>query len=191
VEIALTNRGQQGESAVDGQDRLVSEVQSAQPEVLLLLEGTNDVNKGTPLSTIVAALRADVNRAFRYGAKVVFLSTLPPEVPGRFRAANPDGVIALNDMIRDAAAREGAIFVDAYSALAPQQQLLIGDDGLHPTVQGYRVLADTFVAAIEANLELVSAPASLFNRPLAGSRPAGSSFVPPGPTWRGLRPGAK
>jgi lysophospholipase L1-like esterase len=62
---------------------------------------------------------------------------------------------AANVQIRALAASEGVVLVDANAAMAPQGAALIGGDGLHPTEQGYQVLAQTFFDAIKARLEVL------------------------------------
>ena len=46
--------------------------------------------------------------------------------------------------------------MDIFAALAPQGELLLGQDGLHPTAAGYQVMAETFLAAISANFKQTS-----------------------------------
>jgi lysophospholipase L1-like esterase len=162
ADIVVVNSGVQGETAVKGADRLVDEVRRNSPDVLLLMEGSNDVNERTSPFDISQAIRADIIHGFQYGAKLVLVSTLLPEVPGRLRAGNPAGIPDANDAIRDAAAREGATLVDAFSVFDPKKELLIGDDGLHPTVAGYKLLAETFAAAIAANFDASGSPAPQF-----------------------------
>lgn len=177
--LVVWNDGDQGKQATKDEDRFVSSLNARQPDVVLLLEGTNDVNSGTvPPATLAQSLRADVSRARRMGVGTVFLATLPPEVPGRPRALNPDGIEDANVEIRDAAAREGAILVDLYGAMYPQRELLIGDDGLHATPAGYKFIASTFLAAIRASLQ-ASAPAA------AGAPPRTFGVVRPA---SGVRP---
>lgn len=174
--IVIDNEGLQGESAAAGESRLVSAMAANPPDVLLLLEGTNDVNAGTPADEIVQHLRADAARAQKFGVKLLLVGTLPPEVDGRFRAANPDGIEPVNDLIRTLLPQYGATVVDLYAAIAPQAALLIGDDGLHPTAQGYQLIASQFLTAIEAGFEAPPAAAaaqrrsaSIAARPLDGA----------------------
>lgn len=154
--IAVVNAGLRGESIVNSEDRLVAEVSRVAPDVLLILHGTNDVNAGTSPSAIGQSMRANIRRALQRGVKLVLVATLLPQVEGRFRAFNPGGVLAANDAIRDAALREGAILVDVFAAINPLKEKLIGDDGLHPTAEGNRVITETFAAAIRANFEAPS-----------------------------------
>jgi lysophospholipase L1-like esterase len=63
-------------------------------------------------------------------------------------------ILALNDRIRTTAAGEGAVLVDLYQALGTDVPRFIGLDGLHPTEAGYQRIAETFFAAVQANLEV-------------------------------------
>jgi lysophospholipase L1-like esterase len=183
ADIIVWNEGAQGLSATKDEDRFVESLNARRPDAVLLLEGSNDVNSGTiPPSAIAQSLRANVSRAKRMGVATVFLATLPPEVSGRPRALNPDGIFDANYEIKDAAQREGAILVDLYEAMYPQRELLIGDDGLHATSAGYKFMASTFLAAIRANLQVTgggtSAPSSFGpSRPLRGGSPFSPSRV--------------
>lgn len=171
AEVVVFNRGIGGETVRGGEDRLVQEINSLKPDALLLLEGHVDVNTNVLAPAVIATtLRADVIRAYRNGVKKVFISTLLPQVPGRHRAWQPERVAPVNEEIRYVASAEGAVLVDAYAAFEAQKELLIGEDGLHPTADGYRRLAEVFLAAIRANFEAPAnaSPASL------------SLFTPPG-----------
>jgi lysophospholipase L1-like esterase len=170
-DIVVTNAGVSLEKAAsdDAQQRLVDEIDASHPDVLLLLEGTNDVNDYDSLDDIdkvAQALTHDVTRAQQHGVKLVLLSTLLPQV-GRPRGENPDGIAPTNDAIRDVAARTGAVLVDAYAAFEPQKTMLISADGLHPTTDGYALLAKVFLDAIAANFQQAAAPAApqMFRRP--------------------------
>lgn len=50
-------------------------------------------------------------------------------------------------------AGEGAVLVDLYQATLPNASAWIGVDGLHPTEAGYAFIAETFYAAVRADLE--------------------------------------
>lgn len=151
---AVVNQGVAGESVLTGEDRLAGLLASLNPDALVLLEGANDVNAGRSLGVIADALRGDVRRSLQRGVKKVFLLTLLPQVDGRFRAFNPDAIEPINDLIREIADREGAVLVDAWAVFNPRKTTLIGDDGLHPTVEGHHVLAQTVFDAIVKNFEV-------------------------------------
>lgn len=165
--LTMTNCGQYGEHAKgDGVSRLksvlnggdcgplmptgVRKLATGGFDVLLLLEGTNDMNDDkTSISDVREALRTDIRNAKNAGVLQVFLSTLPPEF-----VQGGDRVPAMNDAIRSLAMSEGVVLVDSYAALGGQSSTLIGIDGIHPTAAGQQLMAQAFFAAIQANFEV-------------------------------------
>jgi lysophospholipase L1-like esterase len=157
--IEVINEGLGGEKAFDGQTRIYYTVFQAYPfDVLLLLEGVNDLNAGGMPFDIAVYLRAMVQEARRRGI-AVFLATLTP-VGTNQRAAG--SIENLNDRIRTIAATEGAVLVDLYRDFGGVTGSLIGGDGLHPTSEGYRRIEESFFRAIRATLEVQPGAASLF-----------------------------
>jgi lysophospholipase L1-like esterase len=142
------------------------------------MEGVNDVNNGllTP-EQIVDSLRRNIRRALQRGVKAVFVSTLLPQVPGRPKAFQPDGIDPVNEEIRFGVPAEGGILVDAHAVFNPQKELLIGVDGLHPNAEGYALLAQTFLEALQTHFEepVAASPSG----PPPGSSPASQRFGSP------------
>jgi lysophospholipase L1-like esterase len=137
-----------------GRLRLPGSLDANDPEVLLLMEGTNDLLSGTTgAENALVALEEMVILGRGRGARVL-LATIPPQRSGGLR--NRDRVAAMipgfNDSIRQIAARQGVPLVDVYRALENRMDL-IGVDDLHPTPQGYDLIAMTFFDVIRATLE--------------------------------------
>jgi lysophospholipase L1-like esterase len=155
--IDMFDRGLGGELAVEGVLRLPNVLKADAPEVLLLLDGANDLNEGgrTAIPAIVSALRTMVRLARSAGIRV-FLATLLPQRAGTSRARDPSSIAPLNEQIRSMATSEGAILVDLHQALGGTPDPWIDADGLHPTVAGYQKIAETFFEALRSNLELPS-----------------------------------
>jgi lysophospholipase L1-like esterase len=169
--FAVTTSGVRGETAsadnepsvdnISGQDRLPLEISRFDPEVLLLMEGTNDLSNGPENESVelaAEALDAMVADAMNRDV-VVFLATIPPQryppPPGtRDRSGSGPLVEPLNDRIRAIAASRGAFLVDIYAAMNADLDGTISVDNLHPTELGLMVIADTFYAAIRAALEV-------------------------------------
>lgn len=155
--ITMVNEPQSGEPTGEGKYRFQGAFLQAGPEVVTLLEGTNDLIGAQDKPTIdsaVEALQSMVQYAKGRGARV-FIATLPPMNPSVFPLAGPaSGVPVLNARIKSMAAAEGVAVVDLEAAIPLS---LIGPDGKHPTPQGHQKIADTFFAAIKAALE-VKAP---------------------------------
>jgi lysophospholipase L1-like esterase len=174
--VQVANRGVKGETTSDGLSRLPS-VLSANYQVLLLLEGANDINdtlSGAARDRALGNIRSMVRLARGRGLRV-FLATLPPQNPLACCPRRGTGdvlVPSYNDGIRGIAATEGATLVDVFNAFGGDVTTLIGPDGLHPTAAGYQVIATAFFNAIRATLEEAPPPSLT-------ALPAMPSAVPP------------
>jgi len=180
--ITVTNSGVPGERATQGAVRLPDVLRSTQPEVLLLLEGANDLNAfgAAGVESAEAALRTMVRDAkSRLGAPNVFVATLTPMVQGRPKADGYAFVPLLNERIWELPGREGVNVVDIYAALLPLAATLISDDGLHPNQAGYDKMAEVFFATLRTKYEAppATAPAGLPRVPLLLERPGQSAPV--------------
>jgi lysophospholipase L1-like esterase len=152
------NEGIPGEQ-VDpgGLARMPSAIRAHPTQVLLLMEGTNDLSSlEEGAARAIDGLRLMVRDARGRGV-LVFLATLPPQRAGGSHVPPRDAVAhripAFNDQIRALAASEGVPLVDVYGALN-EKLYLIGPDDLHPTAQGYVVMAQTFFDVIRHQLEM-------------------------------------
>ncbi len=176
--FTMDNEGLPGETAEDGVSRLSPCVfRTDHPNVLLLLEGTNDLDgfDYTPTAseeqTIVGYLRTDVLNAVAAGVPFIFVSTILPVAdcsPASTNChvgpkVNVDASVAngyinqTNAMIK--AGISGAIIVDgnaAFLATDPTLASLIEIDGLHATPAGYTVLAQTFMNGIVSHIPVSS-----------------------------------
>lgn len=146
--IDVINLGSAGEQARNAFPRFRTWVGTVRPEVVLIMEGSNDVNGGQPASG-AQAIEAMVQYARGTGADV-FLMTIPPQVdtPGASR------VESYNGTLRSIAARRGAALVDVHRLLlrgscsGGRATPCIGRDGLHPTADGNRLIAEELARAI-------------------------------------------
>ena len=155
--ITVTNEGRSGESAVDGASRLRGVLARGTYEVLTLMDGANNLGDrdSRTAARALAAIRSMVRDAKSRGVRV-FLGTLPPQnkeacCPQRGLAA--DLVPPFNDGLRDIASSENVPLADIYQAFNGDTTTLIDFDGLHPTVAGYQVIADTFFKSIKQELQ--------------------------------------
>ena len=151
-ELVVFNEGKAGEFALDGKTRLPDAIKADAPEVLLLMEGANEINVlGRPgVSRAVGALEDMIKDAQRRGV-TVFVATLPPQRLGGRNAGGASYVDELNTQIRKTAIDEGARLVDVNAQL---DLSFVGGDGLHLTEAGYTRLAEIFAGAIRAAFEL-------------------------------------
>jgi len=147
--ITVLNAGRPGNKAEDDRERLANAIKDASPQVLLLLEGANDLNSGETVRQTVDALEDMVRDAQAQGITVL-IATLPPQRPGQKNTGNAAVIPRLNDAIRTMADKKGATLVDLYAQFPIE---LIGQDGLHPTEAGYQKFAEIFQAAIASKWE--------------------------------------
>ena len=162
----VENDGLSGETTPQGRVRLPTVLSQAnQPQVLLLLEGVNDLGGGTSAVTqAVLNLDAMVASAKNRGLRVV-VGTLPPQNPiaptgtGESCVARNGGyafVTPFNNAVKIMAASESIPVADVYQAFNGDVTTLIDCDGLHPTALGYQAIAQSFFEVITKNFEQAS-----------------------------------
>jgi lysophospholipase L1-like esterase len=157
---SVFNAGLGGEPAAgQGEARLPTVLAAQNPQVLLLLDGTNDLLGGqaAAIPTIVNALRNMIHSARSMGVQYIFVSTLLPQRPGGTppRGTASAFVAQANDAIRPMVTSEGAALVDAYVAFLGHETTYLANDGLHVTPTGNQVLAQTFFNAMKAGIPLL------------------------------------
>jgi len=153
--IAVANYGLGGEKAVNARDRFIAALGTARPDVVLLMEGSNDIALGEDGAASSAAREIGimVGEARRRGM-FVFLATIAPGRPGGSKAISPILLTDYNNRMRSVAGSTGATLVDINAALATDVTRYIGVDGLHPNEAGYAKIAETFYNAIRSQFEL-------------------------------------
>ena len=133
-------------------------IRTSQPNIILLLAGTNDVAQGEP-SSIAGQLTSLLNDIAAQDPNAwVILSTIPPMNPNA-PAAIPS-VAGWAPQIPQANAQIQAIaaqfprttLIDFYSAANANVSANLGSDGIHPSVTGYGILASLWYNAITAHL---------------------------------------
>jgi lysophospholipase L1-like esterase len=166
AEVRVVNAGVSGEYASHssatspgGRVRFPAEVTVHQPEIVLLMEGTNDLLDESGPDAAIEALGQMVDYALGHGRRVV-LATIPPQwpqAPGATpaRALVAPRIPAFNQRIRGLVTSRDAtrvVLADVYAAMQADPRL-IGVDGLHPTESGFAVIAETFFDAVRRNFE--------------------------------------
>jgi lysophospholipase L1-like esterase len=153
--INVANAGRSGEFASDGAKRIAQVLSVIDPEVLILLEGSNDLSGLGDRGVDSAASGIDqMAREGRSRGVSLIIATLPPPRPQGSRALPDARVRSLNNRIRAIAAGEGAVLVDLYAGLSVDVSRYIGSDGLHPTVAGYERIAELMLQAIRSSFEI-------------------------------------
>jgi len=171
--VTVVNAGKAGEFAADALPRLQHELKANRPQVVILAEGTNDLN--AQLGPDQTAVRMeDLAREVIYFGAIAVVGTIPPMRPGGPKANCPDCVPPYNARVVALTSSKGARTVDIYPVIAADMPLLLGADGIHPTVAGYQAIATTYFDAIAALFEEAAAPSlapGLLVPPVGRDRP--------------------
>ena len=158
--VAVFNAGFAGRKAAEDRSRLARSISETSPELLVLMEGANDLNSIIPpainagVDATVAAMEDMVRDATGRSIPVI-LATLPAQRPPKGGAV--DFLPRYNDGLKTMAAKKGATIVDINAMLSPT---LIGQDGLHPSEPGYQRMAEIFLEAIKQQYEVSPSTAS-------------------------------
>jgi len=158
------NRGIGGQTTPQMLVRFRQDVINLQPKVVIILAGTNDIAGNTgPMRNedIEGNLASMVELARAHGIHVVLCSIMPvhnyTERAKDFFAQRPQSrILALNEWIKDYAAKNDLVYVDYFSALVDDKGMMkkeLADDGLHPNAAGYKIAAPLAEAGIEKALK--------------------------------------
>ncbi len=153
------DRGISGQTTPQMLVRFQQDVVHLHPAAVLILAGTNDIAGNTGPSTPQMiednfTSMADIARAS--GIKVILASITPaynyPWKPG----VDPVPTIReVNAWLKDYCAKQGLTYLDYYSAMADDKGAMkpgLAKDGVHPTAQGYAIMAPLAEAAIAKTL---------------------------------------
>ena len=169
--ITVANEGLAGERTDQGVSRLTSSLLSVQPEVLLLLEGVVDIDFAVvvrppgdtspiDVAPFAAFLRSMVTTAQGRGVEVLLATLTPVTFPDAASPGTRRAILDLNDEIRRMAIDLGlGGAVDLHAALDGVPGM-IGVDELHPTVAGYRRIAEIFFAEIVSRYDTTPGPST-------------------------------
>lgn len=154
------NRGISGQTTPQMLVRFRQDVINLKPKVVVLLAGTNDIAENTGKTTLedisnnIASI-SDLARA--NGIRVVLCSVLPASDfhwrPGLTPAPK---IRALNEWIKEYAAKNGFVYVDYYSSMTNSEGGLraeLSPDGVHPNQAGYAIMAPLAEAGIQEALK--------------------------------------
>jgi lysophospholipase L1-like esterase len=163
------NRGISGQTTPQMLVRFRPDVIDLEPQVVVILAGTNDIAGNTgpmTLAEIEGNLTTMTELARAHGIRVV-LSSVMPVRDGLmnkdreklvFTNKRPPGtILALNEWIKKYAAANHLMYLDYFSAMVDDGGFMKAEltyDGLHPSAQGYVVMAPLAEKAIQASLKL-------------------------------------
>ena len=157
-QITVVNAGVGGERVTDpaSNQRLKDAIAKHQPQVLLLLEGINDINGGVGTNTVANGIRDHIRTARDRGVQYVIVSTVlptardvctfpnPPDPRCRANDTPTGQPDALNQQIRSLVPAGGAHLIDPYNDFLVNRATYIDTDGLHLRPAGNRALATAF-----------------------------------------------
>jgi lysophospholipase L1-like esterase len=156
----VLNRGVNGERSDQIRARFDRHAAQPEPTVVVIIAGVNDIYQGRAAESVEAELEAMFTAARAAQIVVVAGSILP------FNSASPDQngrMHAVNHWIRGYAARhaDAVVFCDTRAAVSASEQpdrLVSSPDDLHPSPDGYRLMAIALEPAID---EAISRAAKL------------------------------
>jgi acyl-CoA thioesterase I len=145
----VLNRGVNGQRSDEIAARFDRDAAAANPAVVVIIAGVNDVYQGRAVAHVTGHLRGMYKRAAQAGIAVVAGTIVP------YNTATPDQnarMREINEWIRTQSESCPIVFVDTRAAVAsPSNADLLFDspDQLHPTPGGYRRMADAIKPAID------------------------------------------
>ena len=142
--LSVGNAGVGGQTAGKGVTRINGLLTDYDPESVLILYGTNDINMNHNLWDAANSVLEIALRARNYGAFPV-IGTVPPMV-GPASSKMPQ-VRELNGYLRSLASANGIALADIQAAFGSGSGLMVSD-GFHPNDAGAELIAKTFAAKI-------------------------------------------
>jgi acyl-CoA thioesterase-1 len=140
--IEVVNAGVSGDTSAGGLARL-GWVLGQMVDVLVVELGGNDALRGQSLESTESNLRQIVRRSREAGAHVLLLGM---DIPTNY---GPDYGTAFAEMYVRIAEEEGVTLVPGFVREVGADPMLIQPDGLHPTAEGHRRLAEILMPYLE------------------------------------------
>jgi lysophospholipase L1-like esterase len=157
------NRGIDGQTTSQMLVRFRQDVIDLHPTVLIVLAGTNDVAgvTGPARNEDIEANYASMAELARlHQIRVIFASLLPVnnytrDAKESFALRPRERILALNAWLRNYCEKHGLVYLDYFSAMVDDKGMLrrdLSDEGLHPNVAGYKIMAPLVEKAISKAL---------------------------------------
>jgi lysophospholipase L1-like esterase len=154
------NRGIGGQTTPQMLVRFRQDVINLQPNVVVILAGTNDIAGNTGpmrLEDIEADYASMAELARAHNIHVVYSSILPvhnytPQSQDLFAQRSPEKILELNRWLKAYCAANIHVYLDYFNAMVDEKGLLkrdLAEDGLHPNVAGYKLMVPLAQTAIE------------------------------------------
>jgi lysophospholipase L1-like esterase len=153
------DRGISGQTTPQMLVRFREDVINLKPVVVVILAGINDIAENTgpsKLENVFGNIESMVQLAQVANIKVVISSVLPANhFPWRPSIIPTEKVIQLNQMLKDYADKNNIVYLDYYSAMVDNEKGLpknLSNDGVHPTLAGYKIMEPLVAKAINEAL---------------------------------------
>jgi len=154
------DRGISGQTTGQMLVRFREDVINLKPKVVVILAGINDIaenNGPSKLEDVMGNLASMAELAKAANIKVVLSSVLPANAfPWRPAIKPAEKVKALNAMIKAYAEKNHFVYLDYYTPMVNDKGGLspnLAKDGVHPTLEGYKMMEPMAVKAIEAAIK--------------------------------------
>ncbi len=154
------NRGISGQTTPQMVLRFKQDVIDLKPKVVVILAGINDIAGNTGPMTLEQTgdnIIAMAQLAKANHISVVLSSVIPAfDFPWRPGLEPAEKVVTLNKMIKEYASKNNMVYLDYFSAMSDERHGLkneLGYDGVHPNLEGYKVMAPLAEKAIAAALK--------------------------------------
>jgi lysophospholipase L1-like esterase len=161
--MEVISRGIAGQLTAQMLLRFRQDVVDLQPRVVVILGGSNDIERVMPPTLpVIEGNLASMTQLARTNGIHVVLSSIPPvhdsghdekgESSIRTRTHPPERIRELNEWLKRFAKQQDCVYLDYYSSLVDDQGFLkreYSDDGLHPNVAGYAVMEPLVLQAIK------------------------------------------
>ena len=157
------NAGESGEKTFEGVTRIDGVLDDDGPfDVMMLMEGTNDIFRELSFESMVTNLTVMANKAQSRGVETVHASIIWYHPAGTYGTSKDDEVEDLRDEMEALAAANDRYFVDIWDVLCPASHPDVhdhnqsdcfdlhysdvpdGDDRGHPIGWGYTMMANAF-----------------------------------------------
>jgi lysophospholipase L1-like esterase len=154
------NRGIGGQTTPQMLVRFREDVIELKPTVVIILAGINDIaenNGPSKLENVAGNIFSMAELAKAAHIKVILSSVMPAFAIGWKPDIDPkEPIVKLNDMLKAYAEKNKLGYIDYYSAMVNDKKGLkdgLGKDGLHPNLEGYKIMEPLAEAAIKKALK--------------------------------------
>jgi len=157
-DVEVINLGLCGETTFEGVSRIDGEL-SAGGDVVIIMEGTNDLSTFTPLASMRFNVREMARKAEERGLVPIILSVIP-RGPDSGRDSNNERTAAFAGWLAYEAQQDGRLFADPFTALITIPDLFdrFYFDPWHVNAEGYDRLTEVI---LEPALEATEPPFGL------------------------------